>query len=263
MMNTVKGLLFLLAVTGLSLFSCEEIENCVDGTEEVVRQEIDLNDFEGLELSNEADVLIMQGNKQKVEVESHQNIINNLELDVDNKKLYIGNNRCVQDYEAFRIYITIPYIDEVNISGSGDVQLAAFSNFDRLQLSVSGSGDLSSKGQTYELAKLELAVSGSGDIDLNASAGEIVCEGISGSGDVYLGGSTDAQSIQISGSGNYKAFRLASNTADVVVSGSGDCEVNVSQELAVDISGSGNVYYKGNPSINTSITGTGELIDAN
>jgi hypothetical protein len=43
----------------------------------------------------------------------------------------------------------------------------------------------------------------------------------------------------------------------------GDCEVHVLNELNVTITGVGIVYYKGNPTINSSVTGMGQFIDSN
>ena len=43
----------------------------------------------------------------------------------------------------------------------------------------------------------------------------------------------------------------------------GDAEVRVANRLDVRISGSGDVFYKGQPEINDIITGSGDVIDAN
>jgi hypothetical protein len=39
--------------------------------------------------------------------------------------------------------------------------------------------------------------------------------------------------------------------------------VTVDNDLDITISGSGDVFYKGHPDINSSITGSGKVIDAN
>jgi len=53
------------------------------------------------------------------------------------------------------------------------------------------------------------------------------------------------------------------DTCYITSTGIGDCEVNVIHILNVTISGVGNVYYKGNPTITSNITGLGQLIDVN
>ena len=75
-----------------------------------------------------------------------------------------------------------------------------------------------------------------------------------------ISGSANQQHFDISGSGDIHAFGLPGKSANVDITGSGNCEVNVSDQLNVEISGSGNVYYLGNPSITTDITGSGNVI---
>jgi hypothetical protein len=46
----------------------------------------------------------------------------------------------------------------------------------------------------------------------------------------------------------------------VAVSGSGNCELAVSEQLKTRISGSGKVRYKGNPAVSTTISGSGSVM---
>ena len=65
--------------------------------------------------------------------------------------------------------------------------------------------------------------------------------------------------ISISGSGNIDALDLASQVAEIRISGSGSIRVNVQQNLDVRISGSGSVKYRGQPQISQSISGSGSV----
>jgi hypothetical protein len=93
---------------------------------------------------------------------------------------------------------------------------------------------------------------------------ELSSVSLTGVGDYFLSGDyRDAFTIRISGVGNVKAFGLEVGTCNIIITGVGDCEVNVRDVLNVDITGVGNVHYKGQPSISSSISGIGALIDAN
>ena len=109
---------------------------------------------------------------------------------------------------------------------------------------------------------LNLEITGSGDIDLLINS-ENTDISISGSGNIYLEGGTIDQTISVSGSGNYDAFKFFSKKSEIDISESGDCNVYAQDNLFVTISGSGNVYYKGNPSVNSMITGSGKVINSN
>ena len=96
------------------------------------------------------------------------------------------------------------------------------------------------------MSELDLAISGSGNIEALSEF------------------DIESESVDLSGSGKLKLFKVIGQDCNVALSGSGNVEVNVQNELVVDLSGSGNVYYKGVPnSIQSDISGSGSVIDAN
>lgn len=85
-----------------------------------------------------------------------------------------------------------------------------------------------------------------------------------GVGDFELSGEDqDELTIFLSGVGDVHAFDMRVSSCTINSSGVGNCEVHVLNDLTVEITGVGNVSYKGNPTINSTITGLGQLIDAN
>lgn len=108
------------------------------------------------------------------------------------------------------------------------------------------------------------------DVVLNGSGSVYVASGydqanfyaeISGSGDVTLGHSYyERLDMEINGSGNIDAENAEAASAYARISGSGNIYTWVTDYLSVDISGSGDVYYKGNPRTKEiSISGSGRV----
>ena len=123
---------------------------------------------------------------------------------------------------------------------------------------IDGSADLAGKGK-FVCDTLELSISGSGDINLEIEA-KTLETAIAGSGDIVLSGKAQVYKADIAGSGDIKAFNLIADKCEVSIAGSGDCQVNASQELEISIAGSGDVSYKGNPSkVSNSVSGSGEV----
>ena len=56
-----------------------------------------------------------------------------------------------------------------------------------------------------------------------------------------------------------KAIDFPTDIVDVKISGSGNCWVNSVKNLIVRLSGSGNVIYRGNPSVDSIISGSGKV----
>ena len=104
-----------------------------------------------------------------------------------------------------------------------------------------------------------VAVSGSGEVAATGVAADSVDVDISGSGRVEPTGTAGTLGVEIAGSGRYLGESLESSIGTVRVSGSGTAVVNVTDDLDVDVSGSGDVQYIGDPTITESISGSGDI----
>ncbi|MDX1939695.1 MAG: head GIN domain-containing protein [Saprospiraceae bacterium] len=219
----------------------DDFFGCVDADGAIVNEVINMASFDAIDLRIAGKVYIRQGNQQRVEIEAPQRLIDEMEFDVRGGEWEIKTDRCVRyDNDDLIIYITLPKISSLKISGSGDII----------------------SENTLEVEDLDLRISGSGSIDAAIEADDIDAT-ISGSGDIYLEGRADVLNFVISGSGDFRGFNLLVNAAKITISGSGDVEVSVVDALDVKIFGSGDVYYKGTPTINTQISGSGKVINAN
>ncbi|NND08910.1 MAG: DUF2807 domain-containing protein [Saprospiraceae bacterium] len=214
--------------------------DCERGNGNDITETFSVRDFTGVRLTMDANVFITQGEVQDVTITAQANIIDELQLRVRNDVLIIDTDRCIRDFNEVDIFITIPEIRELSLSGSGKII-----------------GE-----NTFLVEDIELNLTGSGDIDLGLEA-EYIRGAISGSGEVTLEGKGRSLDYRISGSGDLSAFDLFVRQADLTISGSGDMEVFVEEFLDVRISGSGDVMYKGNPEIDSRVSGSGNVIDAN
>lgn len=225
----------LLAFLAINTISAQ---SSIKGEGDIVKQEINLSDFEGIELAIGADVVLAQGKTQKVVIEGQQNIIDNIEKEVKGSSWKIGYDKNVKNAKPVTIYITLPKFSDIAFSGSGSI---------------------STKGKFSGLGDLDIAMSGSGDIQLEVEADDIDLA-MSGSGDVELSGSGKSLDVAISGSGNVDATSLPVSGCAVAISGSGDVKVHVNGDLEVAISGSGNVKYKGSANVESWTSGSGSVV---
>jgi hypothetical protein len=83
---------------------------------------------------------------------------------------------------------------------------------------------------------------------------------ITGSGDIFVAGKVGALSAIIDGSGDMHLANLKSHSATAKISGSGDIRVYATDNLIAEITGSGDINYRGNPqSLRKSIRGSGDI----
>lgn len=156
-----------------------------------------------------------------------------------------------------RYELTVPLVDRVAVAGSGDVEVD-FAGADEVTISVSGSGTVRASG--IDAREVAVTIRGSGDIDLGDVEADSVAIDISGAGTVAGSGSAVANAVKIAGSGDVDLRELAVEESRVEISGAGDVAVDPSRRLDVTIGGSGTVRYRGDPQIDSRISGAGNLV---
>ena len=223
---------------------------------------------------------LRQGSPQKVEIEGKKNILEEIETDVEGSRLVIENEDDNWNWgndDQVKVYITVKDIEGLSVGGSGDLIGETKIKTGDIVLNVSGSGSM--KVDVEASGHMESDVSGSGNIELTAKCKEFDSDvsgsgkvmmslmassdaefGVSGSGKIEASGSASRVRASISGSGKVLAGNLETNSCQVQITGSGDVEINVKNELDANITGSGNVRYKGNPSkVNSHSAGSGHV----
>jgi len=260
-----RSALFLVMAMIIVMFlspSCNDGNGCIDGSGGTVLVELDLAPFHSILTESSFEVRIEQGPEQSVVVEGKQNIISDITTEVSDGIWLISlTGDCYNDLDIV-INIIIPTLKLIESTGADRVILNSFDSLDQVQILVSGSGRFFQSGVLDISDQLTIQSTGSGEMTANFNSA-LLNVLVSGSGNVNLSGTTDAQTISMTGSGSYFAFDMTSNSCIIDNSGAGNAEVSVENELDVKISGSGNVSYKGDPSITSSLTGSGKLIDAN
>ncbi|MFO7622373.1 MAG: head GIN domain-containing protein [Bacteroidales bacterium] len=181
------------------------------------------------------------GSEYKVVIEGRSDILREIETEVTGDRLVIKqrNWRFSMRDTRITVYVTMPEISGLSVSGSGRAEIKDPVTTGRLDLSVSGSGRLYTS--KVDVKELKCSISGSGDIIMDN------------------GGRADEADISISGSGNFTGESLTADEMSARISGSGSCSCNVSESLNASISGSGNITYSGNPRINARVSGSGRV----
>lgn len=230
----MKNLLIFLIVS-VGFMSCESIS----GNGNVKDENRPLSKINAIKASGSIDVEISNGDDYSLTVQNDENLIPYMVTEVNGGELNIHYK---DDYSVMndhaKVILTVPSIDKIVTSGSGDI---------------------TSSGTIKSDQKLEMNTSGSGDIKANINAPSIQVTG-SGSGDIQLSGMTKDFECRMSGSGDVNCGNLKSENAVIKVSGSSDVHVFSSVSLKVNVTGSGDVHYGGNPtSPEIHITGSGTV----
>ncbi|MEP7265634.1 MAG: DUF2807 domain-containing protein [Bacteroidota bacterium] len=195
------------------------------GQESETRQ---LEDFNKIIISGNSKVYLTQAATQEVRVET-KNKLNEVQTNVSDHTLHI-------DGKPSSIYINIPELEEVTISGYGEIHSKTFFKIETLHLEISGNGKIILPVEVNNL-----------NID------------ITGFGKLRLSGTANSVQLSVSGNGTIDAEKLKSVNSDIDISGVAKVSIDVTENLNMNVSGVGSVYYVNEPkSITRNVSGIGK-----
>jgi hypothetical protein len=209
----------LIAFLSIFLFSCSKDRITASGNK--ISETRNPGNFDGVFSSGSSNVHITYGDEHKVVIIGSDNLIPYYKTKIVSGHLYLGYERVNIKHDDIEVFVTLPAIRRISLSGSGSMQVGGqFPAQNSLRVSISGSGDVLATDQIEY----------------------------------------DETDIDISGSGQASLENIRTEEAEIDISGSGDAKITVYDQLKARISGSGKIYYKGNPIVDSQISGSGKVI---
>jgi hypothetical protein len=216
---------------------------------QTTKKTLELPEFKSIYVNSNYTVYLKQTNKQEVIVEALTEIYSLTNIHVENGILMIDLDR-KPDNGNKSIWSKI---DDIKVNPTMKVTIS-MKNITDLQ--VNGGGKIIAEN-SLAANYLNLSISGSGTMDLDVK-GDVIKTEVSGSGKLTLKGYATSIDAIVSGAGSIAAFDCAVETAKAKVSGSGACELNVTNALEALVVGTGSIKHKGNTkSVQKKIYGSG------
>ena len=241
------------------MISCDNFwDSCIDGNGYRITETRDLDVFEQIQINGEFDIDIDTGSNYSVKIQSDENLMDVIVTHVSGNKLIIEsrNGTCLRPSSPIEMIVTVPYVTDVTLNGSGTVYCFGM-DVDDLEVTLTGSGQISVLQITTTSMNLELE--GSGIINASGVTENLACE-LEGSGEIRVTGNAVSTDLKIIGSGRIKAGSMITEVCFAYISGSGIIDSHVINALDVTIIGDGIVYYEGDPVVDSYISGSGRVI---
>jgi len=212
----------------------------VHGNGNIKTEDRQVSEFKNVEVGGAAKVLVSQGDHSSLKIETDENLLQYIEVNQTGDKVEIherhGYN--LKPTRDIRVYVTSPSYHSIDASGACDII---------------------GQSKITNPESLEMHVSGAGDIKMEIDAPQLSAE-VTGSGSIYLKGQTKDVSLDLTGAGHAYCFDLLAENTKVDISGAGSAEVYASVKLDAQVSGAGNVKYKGNASnVSQNVSGAGSV----
>ncbi|MDF4204714.1 DUF2807 domain-containing protein [Maribacter sp. SA7] len=247
------GSLIALSMLLLFFIACdsENASDCFQSTGEIFREEVVVDEFTSITVFENVSLVVKQGDNQKVEIETGENLRNEVSAVVEEGQLLLTDtNDCnyVRDYGTTVVYVTTPNLTSIRSSTGSPIQSEGVLAFERLSLLSESFTDPEAETTDGEF-----------NLELDVASLSITSNGIS-----YFNLKGNAESFTISiaaGDSRIEAQELLTQRVSVNHRGSNDILVNPQESLTGVLRGTGDLKsYNRPPTVEIEELFNGKLI---
>lgn len=181
-----------------------------------------VGNFSKIDATGVASIVYENSTATSLIIEGDANEIKNIETVVKGNVLFVKANGNYK--HAFKIKITSPQLDGLNMSGASHFKAPA-----------------QVKAETFSIV-----AKGASSIELPLNAKKVISE-TEGASSIKLSGSTTELVADLNGASNLKASDLISQNTIVTATGASSAKVYASQKLVTNSTGASDIKYNGNP----------------
>ncbi len=228
---------------GLWLFGCSSSENGIDcqrASSTTTTEYSTVGGYDGIVFNLVGDLEVVQGASFNLSIHGPENVVQSVSSSRSDNKLILGSEACFNGDYDLTVRVVMPEVSYI---------------------SMAGTGTLSSDG-TITSDRLKILLEGASSIDMQIDADTLETN-IIGTGSVNYSGEAGFHDLNVSGEVDLHSYNLLTDKTKVNITGVGNCQVHAESNLGVWISGIGTIYYKGTPTVEQHISGTGSVIDSN
>ncbi len=253
--------LFLLLTSVTTLVAQKKLK----GNKVVITENRDISEFNKIELRDNIDVILTQGNDQSVVVETDENLQFAVITEVKDSTLVVYLFKKIIKKKALNIYINIDeFIDEITTKGKADVTGEGLFSFNSLTINAEGNSkivmDIKSEQfmlKNNESANVNLTVNTENATINTNKTGKSKINLISNTTELFtLGNSTTELSgnckdvfITAENKSNVKASKFECDDVIVNASDASDVRVNSKNSLTISAINSSEIYIYSDPTI--------------
>jgi phage shock protein PspC (stress-responsive transcriptional regulator) len=204
----------------------------------------ELDDFSKIDISNAYVGNITQAEEFSVKLTGGEKEIEQTQIFVSDGELVIRRKGdfkvCIFcTYRSATIDITMPSLNEVELSGASRLVINGFSEED-----------------------FNVNLSGASRVEANSNFESVEMD-ISGASRASFVGTGDNLVIEMSGASRIDFYEFFLQSADIDASGASRAEINISTDLKAAASGASSIYYKGDATISDIDTSGGSRVEKN
>lgn len=230
---------FLVAV--LIMSSCNIVnKRRVRGDGNITTKTFNLKNFSSVNVENAMEVYLKQDSAFNVKIETDENILNYIEVQVEDGEELVVKNRDNVNLSAtsgIKVYISMPSVDEISISGASKLQ---------------------TKGLFAQNKKIKVELLGASSGNISIRAPIVVLEA-TGASTLHAEGECRDVNAEAVGASTINTFNLLAENGKATATGASTVRIFSSVSLDAEATGASSVKYKGNPKVLADASGASSI----
>ena len=234
-----------LVIVFVAFSSCGKESSCLKSSGTIITELRSVStSITKVNIENNINLILTQSTDADLKVEAGDNLLPYVKTVLNGNTLEISNgNKCnfLRSYDKpINVYLSLPNLTEINYSGKGTVTNVGVLKYQKLTIE---------------------SKSGTGNINLNLESDNVRLLSHSGATEFTIKGSTNKLFIYSGSSTWCYLFGFSAKEVQVNNAGVGDVHVHAIDKLLIELGGTGNIVYTGNPVVTIGFhTGSGQLI---
>jgi hypothetical protein len=220
----------------------------------IITKTREIPDFTSLMVVGDYIIYAEQDSISEVKIEAETEVIQGILTEVINGELIITDNGALANDFPINIYIKSPVINALTHDGRGSIEKLTMVG-DSVFVTTNSGGTIRIK---IVAEKVFIQNNGTGLFTIDVES-QLLQFNSSSEGYSSFRGNSKYADFKLTNQGTVSAFDLEVSVFDLINSGVGFVQVNVSDSLNAVLMGSGSLYYMGDPVLDTTILGYGTI----
>lgn len=233
----MKKIIPIILIFGLILSACTEgIKGEGDANGSV---DFKIEPFDAIDANGSFKLVLIPFDSSYVSVQSHENLIQNMDIYVQNKTLHLGEKTPVERFESYVVYMYFNgNLNEISTAGKVLLETEGIIEIDDFELTTKDASNVNQFGLIAKEAKMSAL--DKSEVTINGEVSKLNLK------------SKDYAKV------NLEDFKV--KVLDVDLAGEADVQVDVSKELTGRVLQNANLTYDGNPTKDVEVKDNGEII---
>lgn len=205
-----------------------------------IAQDYQVEAFDAIEAKGKFKLILIPNDSSYISVQTHQNLLDNMDIYAQNKTLNIGEKTDVDSFESYVVYLYFDkQLDDIELHNKVYLESSEQLSFDKLE--ISANDETTVKQFAVDVKEMKIEANEKADVEITGSASTL--------------------DLKAKKYANVSLGDLKVKVMDVDMSGESEVLANVNKKLTGRVLENSTLTYVGSPQKDVEVKDNGEILN--